>query len=68
MPWSSEVLEHGGTGSLGDGSASHRDQLRYVVLPYLRRQSDAGWPGASERDRNELTNALADLRSAVEGK
>ena len=41
-------------------------KLRYVLLPYLRRQSDAGWPGVSERDRNELGNMLADLRAEFE--
>lgn len=32
-----------------------------ILEPYLWRASTAGWPGLSERERNEATDALWDL-------
>lgn len=36
-----------------------------VLLPYLKKQSALGWPGLSEHERADCTQALVDLRDAV---
>lgn len=47
--------------------AAQRDLMANAIalLPSLKRQCDLGWPGLSERERTEATNALWDLETAV---
>lgn len=40
------------------------DSARYL-LPVLKRYCDNGWPGLSERDRQDATNALWDMETAL---
>jgi len=35
------------------------------LAPYLNRYCDLGWPGLSERDRDEANNARVDLLNAA---
>jgi len=43
---------------------SMRDAARRLA-PYLNRYCDQGWPGLSERDRDEANNARWDLLAAA---
>ena len=42
------------------------EEVAQRLLPYLYRLRNAGWPGLSERDRDDCTNLTWDLDRALD--